>query len=32
MNEFLIKKVLAVGGWWWVLVDISWLVVGGGIV
>ena len=29
INGFLIKKVLAVGGWWWVLVDISWLVVGG---
>ena len=28
-NMFLIKKVLAVGGWWWVLVDIFWLVVGG---
>ena len=24
------KKVLAVGGWWWVLVDISWVAVGGG--
>ena len=24
------KKVLAVGGSWWVLVDIPWLMVGGG--
>ena len=30
INGFLIKKVLAVGGSWWVLVDIFWLVVGGG--
>ena len=28
INGFLKKKVFAVGGWW-VLVDISWLVVGG---
>ena len=27
---FFIKKVLAVVGSWWVLVDISWLGVGGG--
>ena len=26
---FLIKKVLAVGGSWWGLVDIFWLVLGG---
>ena len=30
INGFPIKKVLAVGEWWWVLVDISWLVVSGG--
>ena len=30
MDGFLKKKVLAVGGWWSVLVDISWLVMGGG--
>ena len=30
INGFLTKKVLAVGEQWWVLVDISWLVVGGG--
>ena len=30
INGFLIKKVLAVGGSWWALVDIFWLVVGGG--
>ena len=30
INGFLIKEVLAVGGSWWVLVDIFWLVVGGG--
>ena len=29
-NGFLIKKALAVGGWWWLLVDISFLVVDGG--
>ena len=30
INGFLIKKVLAVGGWSWMVVDIFWLVVGGG--
>ena len=30
INGFPIKKVLTVGGWWWVLMDIFRLVVGGG--
>ena len=30
INGFLIKNVLAVGGWSWIVVDIFWLVVVGG--
>ena len=30
INGFLVKKVLTVGGLLWVLVDITWLVAGGG--